>query len=615
VPTITVQPEGVRISVAKGANLLTALREAGVNVESVCGGHGVCKKCLVEVVSGELSEPTLAEAELEHISKSLRLACQTRVIGDAVVNVPQSSRQTRGKILEWGRIDESKLSPSIRLANVELERPSLRDQRSDSERLLHALNAEAIDYFLLKRLPSKLRDIDWKAEAVLYDCEVLDVRPQENRDVYGLAVDVGTTTVVAYLVNLKTGRIVATKSDYNGQIVHGDDVISRINYALKDYDKIVELQSRILATINKLVQEAVEGAGCSTSDVYEASFAGNTVMMSFLCGAETSAIASAPYVPPFRSSLRLKARDLGLKLNSSAVVYTLPLISGYVGGDVVADILVSGMHKRDENSLLIDLGTNGEVVLKSGNGTFAASTAAGPALEGAGLSNGMRGMEGAIESVSIDTETYEVYYRTIGDKEPRGICGSGVVDSIACMLISGILDSKGRMVDLNIPRLVRVGEERAFVLADGEGGRKVYISQSDVRRFQLAKAAIFSACLLLLRMAGLSVRDLSRVYIAGAFGNYIDPRSAMTVGMIPELPSSKIVQIGNGSGYGAVMSLLSREAKEEAELVARTTKAIDLNAIREFQKEFIDATVFPHKRIELFPNAARAIEEKTPLVL
>ncbi|MEM2920984.1 MAG: ASKHA domain-containing protein [Candidatus Bathyarchaeia archaeon] len=614
-PTVTVQPEGVRVNVEEGTNLLAALGEVGLNIESVCGGRGICRKCIVEVLSGALSERTSAEIELERAPKNWRLACQTRVVGDVVVSVPQSSRQTRGKILEWGLIGGFDFYPVVRCVNVELESPSLKDQKSDLERLLQVLKVRSIDHFLLKRLQTKLRDLDWKIEAILYDGEVLDVRPQNNRDVYGIAVDVGTTTVVVYLVNLKTGRIVATKSDYNGQIIHGDDVISRMNYALNNYDNLVELQSRILATINKLVQDAVKDASCSLSDVYVASFAGNTVMTSFLCGVETSAIASAPYVPPFRSSLRFKARELGLELNSSAVAYTLPLISGYVGGDVVADILISGMHKKDEDSLLIDLGTNGEVVLKSGDRMLAASTAAGPALEGAGLSNGMRGMEGAIESVSIDTKTYNVYYRTIGEKAPRGICGSGVVDSIAWMLISGVLDRRGRMANPDLPRIIIVNGERAFVLADGEVGRKIYITQSDVRRFQLAKAAIFSACLLLLKIAGLKAHELSRIYIAGAFGNYIDSRSAMTVGMIPELPSSKMVQIGNGSGHGAVMSMISKNAKEEVEMIARSTTAIDLNTIKDFQSEFIDATHFPHRRVELFPNVIRAIQERIPPML
>lgn len=612
-PIVTIQPEGVRVTVPHGSDLLTALRKAGVNLESVCGGRGVCKKCVVEIVSGNLTALSSAETGIV-VSEALRLACQTKILGDAVVKVPQASRQVKGKILEEGTMTGFDFSPAVKHVNVRLEVPSLEDQRSDAERLLKSVGVGSIDSLLLKRLPSRLRELNWGLEAIIRGDEVLDVRPESNRDLYGVAVDVGTTTVVVYLVSLKTGRIVSVKSDYNGQIMHGDDVISRITYAVKDYGNLKTLQNMVVETVNRLVREALNDVGCLSSDVYEAFFAGNTVMLSLLYGAEVSAIASAPYVPPFRSSLCFKAREIGFEANSSAVACTLPVVSGYVGGDVVADIMVSGMHKRDENSLLIDLGTNGEVVLKSRDLMLAASTAAGPAIEGAGLSNGMRGMEGAIESLSIDVKTYDVYYKTIGGKDPRGLCGSGVVDSIAWMLISGVLDQSGRIVDLDIPRIVRMNGDRAFTLAVNSEGRRICITQSDVRSFQLAKAAIFSACSLLLKMVGLAVGELSKVYVAGAFGNYVDPRSAMLVGMIPELPLEKIVQIGNGSGHGAVMSVLSKKATEEAELIARRVRAVDLNTIREFQNEFIDSTHFPHKRTDMFPRVMDAISRRIPLL-
>ncbi|MEM2930275.1 MAG: ASKHA domain-containing protein [Thermoproteota archaeon] len=613
-PLVTIQPEGIRVQASNGSNLLTVLKEAGINIESVCGGRGVCKKCVVEVVSDGLTEPTSVEAEVRSLLKSFRLACQARIVGDVIVKVPQASRQTRGKILEWGLLKDFGFSPATRSVNIKIDVPSLIDQRSDSERLMQALNAKSIDSLLLKRLPGKLRESKWDLEAILHEDEVLDVRPRRDGDFYGVAVDVGTTTIVAYLVSLKTGRVISVKSDYNSQIAYGDDVISRMTYAMKRSENLTELQSKVVATINKLIQDAVDEAHCSLSDVYELAFAGNTVMTTLLYGAEVSAIATAPYVPPFRHSLRFKAREIGLKVNDSATGYTFPLISGYVGGDVVADILVSGMHKHDEKSLLIDLGTNGEVVLKAGDLMLASSTAAGPAIEGAGLSNGMRGMSGAIESVSINVETLDVYYRTIGETDPIGICGSGVVDAVAWMIIAGVLDHNGRIADLNNPRIVNANGNKAFILAVNNEGRRICITQSDIRSFQLAKAAIFTACLLLLRVARVSLSEISKVYIAGAFGNYIDPRSAMIVGMIPELPLSKIVQIGNGSGQGAVMRLLSREVGEEAELVARKVRSIDLNMIREFQNEFIDATQFPHKRTDMFPRVIDAISRKTPLL-
>ncbi|MEM1558501.1 MAG: ASKHA domain-containing protein, partial [Thermoproteota archaeon] len=291
------------------------------------------------------------------------------------------------------------------------------------------------------------------------------------------------------------------------------------------------------------------------------------------------------------------------------------VVSSYVGGDIVSDILVSGIHKTDGNFLLMDLGTNGEVVLKKNEDMLAASTAAGPALEGAGLSSGMRGMEGAIESVSIDDKTFEVYYRTIGGVEPRGICGSGVVDAIAWMILTGIIDKNGRICeDLKTDKIIKVNDEKAFLIAINHQGKRICITQSDIRSFQLAKAAIFSACITLMKIANLNPEELSKAYLFGAFGNYIDPRSAMITGMIPEIPLEKIVQMGNGSGYGAFMNLVSKKAREEADEIANKVKTIELNTVECFQQEFISATHFPHSEIKLFPRVSKAIESRSPII-
>ncbi|MGQ9479453.1 MAG: ASKHA domain-containing protein [Thermoproteota archaeon] len=613
-PIVTVQPEGVRVKVSYGSNLLFELVKAGFDLEAVCGGRGVCKKCLVEVLNGEAGEPSKAETEVVNVSRKMRLACQVKVFGDLVVRIPEVSQRSRGKILEWGRDLKVEFSPKVRYVPVRLNPPSLNDPRSDAKRLLDMLDARSIDSLLLKRLPNIIRKLGWRMNVILYDGEVLDIRPYDDDSHYGVAVDIGTTTAVVYLVDLRTGRIVAVKSDYNGQIVYGDDVVSRMEYATRSQDCLKELQEKIVSTINRLIQDATIDAGCSPLDIYEILFAGNTVMTSMLYGAEVSAIASAPYVPPFQSSLCFKARDIDVKVNSSAVAYTLPLVSGYVGGDVVADILVSGIHRLDEKAILIDLGTNGEVILKSGENILAASTAAGPAVEGAGLSNGMRGVAGAIESALIDPSTYEVYCRTIGGEEPQGICGSGMVDLIAWMIICGILDQSGRILSLDIPRIINVNGEKAFLVAVNSKGRKIFITQSDVRRFQLAKAAIFAACSTLMKIAGVRVEELSKLYIAGAFGNYVDPRSAMIVGIIPELPLRNIVQIGNGSGRGAVACLISSRAREESEAIARKVKVVNLNTISHFQSEFIDSTLFPHRRLEIFPKAVEAIKRKIPIL-
>ncbi|MEM2374169.1 MAG: ASKHA domain-containing protein [Thermoproteota archaeon] len=613
-PVVTIQPEGKRVLTPHGTSIIDILVGEGVNIENVCGGRGICKKCIIEVVEGKLSELTARESELIRVSRKLRLACQAKVVEDVVIKIPDSSRQFKGKILEHGYIPDFAFSPLLKIVSIRLKEPSLKDQRSDMERLVDALKARSIDIMLLRKLPSRLRELDWNIDAIVYEDEVLDVRKRPVCP-YGIAVDIGTTTVVVYLVRISDGKIVSVKSDYNGQIIYGDDVISRMTYAAQDPENTSKLQKAVVKTINKLIREAVKEAGCDFSDVYEAVFSGNTVMLSLLFGIETMGMASAPFAPPFRSRFKLKAREIGIEINDSGVISTLPVVSSYVGGDIVSDILVSGIHKTDGNFLLMDLGTNGEVVLKKNEDMLAASTAAGPALEGAGLSSGMRGMEGAIESVSIDDKTFEVYYRTIGGVEPRGICGSGVVDAIAWMILTGIIDKNGRICeDLKTDKIIKVNDEKAFLIAINHQGKRICITQSDIRSFQLAKAAIFSACITLMKIANLNPEELSKAYLFGAFGNYIDPRSAMITGMIPEIPLEKIVQMGNGSGYGAFMNLVSKKAREEADEIANKVKTIELNTVECFQQEFISATHFPHSEIKLFPRVSKAIESRSPII-
>ncbi|MDW8033787.1 MAG: ASKHA domain-containing protein [Nitrososphaerota archaeon] len=613
-PVVIIQPEGKKVLATYGTRVIDALSEAGVNIENICGGRGVCKKCVIKVIEGELSEPTTHEYELISASQMLRLACQAKIVEDVVIKIPDSSRQLKGKILEHGHIPDFAFSPLLKTVSIRLEEPSLKDQRSDTERLINALNVRYIDIMLLKKLPRKLRELNWNVDAIIYEDEVIDVR-KKTACSYGVAVDLGTTTIVAYLVSFNDGKIVSVKSDYNGQIIYGDDVISRMEYAARGSENVSKLQKAVVTTVNKLIRETVKEVGCDVSDVYEVVFSGNTVMLNLLCGIETMGIASAPFAPPFKSRLKLKAREIGIEINCSGIVSTLPIVSSYVGGDIVSDILVSGIHRSNGNFLLIDLGTNGEVVLKKGENIFAASTAAGPALEGAGLSSGMRGMEGAIESVSIDNETFEVYYRTIGGVDPIGICGSGVVDAIAWMVLTGVIDRNGRISEeVKTSRIIKVNDEKAFLLAVNSQGKRICITQSDIRSFQLAKAAIFSACITLMKIANLHPEELSKTYLFGAFGNYIDPRSAMITGMIPEVPLDKIVQMGNGSGYGAYVNLISKKAREEADEIANNVKTIELNTVKGFQNEFISATHFPHSRIELFPKVSRAIERRNPII-
>lgn len=607
---ITFQPEGLRAEVHRGESVLVASQRCGINLDSLCGGRGKCGKCLIRVGQGKVTEPTPSEIAIlpkSEMERGLRLACQTYPVTDLVIDVLTAPRPVSSKILTWGLELPVRLDPRLRTRSKYLVRPTLGDQLSDEARLRKAIKCRSIDLNLLKRLPRLLRRHGWKIATITYLDEVVDVREADGSELYGVAVDVGTTTIVVYLLDLVSGKVVTVESDYNAQIPYGEDVISRITYASREGDGLVLLQKLVIGTMNKLITRAAERAKVDRDLIYEVVCAGNTIMMSFLLGIDPSNIATSPYVPPVTSGLAVKAVGLGVEVNPGGYLRTLPSISGYVGADIVSDVLVSGMHRREGLSMLIDIGTNGEVVLGRGNEMLSASCAAGPALEGAEISYGMRGMGGAIEKVAINAESHDVFYTTIGGGKPRGICGSGLVDALASLRVAGIVDRTGRM---------RVLDERGdsipeFVIAkadDTEMGRDITITQKDVRNLQLAKAAIFTGCSLLMKEMKVRASELKNVFIAGAFGNYIDPVSAIVIGMFPDVPTAKIKSIGNGAGFGARLALLSKMKSAEADEIARRIHYVELSAEAYFQREFLKALDLPHADGKLFPTATRIIE-------
>jgi len=613
VPSVKVLPDGVSFDVDSDQDLLSALRANGLQVEGICNGKGTCGKCLIRIISGQMSETTATEREWQLVvGQQLRLACQAKALSDVTIQLPESSRTSEVKILMAGKRIEGKLMPALRALSVEMLPPTLSDQTPDVERLLADTGARSYDPALLRTLPGVLRASGWRARAVLRGDSLVDLTPLgDGRRLMGVAADIGTTTVVTYLFDLMTGERLAVKADYNGQIRYGDDVVTRISRVLQNRTGLDELKEAVVATVNHLIDAAVKEVGASVHDVYDLVVAGNSVMTSLLVGADPSAIAKAPYAPPFSDSVAVSARGLGLLTNNSCVLRSLPLISGYVGGDVVGDIMVSGMHKAKSLSLLVDLGTNGEVVIGSSKGMLAASCAAGPALEGYGITQGMRAMGGAIESVAIDRRTGELYLRTISGAKPRGICGSGVVDSVAAMLAAGVLEPSGRMALGSSERVVCRNGELAFVVAwgrDSADGRDVLLTQGDVRRFQLAKAAIYAATSTLMSEMSVQVDQVERLYVAGAFGNYVSPVNAMMVGLLPEMSLERVVQIGNGSGMGACGLVLDQAMWREAEAIPKKTKAVELNLIPGFQKRYLDATFLPHKDESLFCGSRAALQ-------
>jgi uncharacterized 2Fe-2S/4Fe-4S cluster protein (DUF4445 family) len=612
VPAVRVLPDNLTLKVDIDEDLLSAFRASGLQVESICNGRGTCGKCLIKVLSGSVSKPTDREREWQLlVGQEARLACQTRALDDAAVFLPQTSRTSEAQILMAGKTIEAKLSPLVEVRSVAVSAPTLSDQIPDVDRLLKQAEATSYDPALLGRIPTILRTSNWQVRAVVREGRLVDLfSPNATRRALGVAADIGTTTVVVYVFDLATGKLLDVKADYNAQIKYGEDVVTRMSYTINDESNLAKMQGAIVETLNGLVAAALSSIGASPADIYDMVVAGNSVMTSFLIGADPSAISKAPYIPPFLNSVRVNLCSLGLSGNPACELRSLPLISGYVGGDVVADVLVSGMHRRNSTSLLIDLGTNGEVVIGSSQGMLTASCAAGPALEGYGITQGMRAMSGAIESVAMDRDTGEVFYRTITGAKPRGICGSGVVDSIVAMLAAGVLETSGRISVGTSDRVVEYGRENAFVIVNGKDsadGRDIVLTQGDIRRFQLAKAAIYAATSILMSKMKVGVEDIGRLYVAGAFGNYISPVNAMIVGLLPEMSSDRITQIGNGSGMGACGLLMDKGMWKDAELISRIAQPVELNLVTGFQKEYVDATFLPHKREDLFSKSRTAI--------
>ncbi len=632
------QPSGRRGKVAEGRTLLEASRELGVDIDSICGGRQSCGKCKVRVEEGrfeklnissrtshlsawELSENEFIDVNLK--AEGYRLACAARLKGDVLVFVPEESRAGKQVIRKGPGEVAIELNPAVKIYHVELPRPSLEDPLGDFERLtrelgeIHGLKNMVIDYFVLLDLPDILRKGEWKvAAAVWNDREIIWVRPASVEEWWGLAVDVGTTTVAAYLCSLKTGRVHAIESMMNPQVTYGEDVMSRITYAMTHpRTGLKEMNRFIIEGLNDLIFQAAKTGGIDQEEIVDMTLVGNTTMHHLLLRIDPQYIGSAPFTPALHRAMDLKARDLGLKINRSAYVHILPIEAGFVGADNVGVLICGEPYRKDEIHLIIDVGTNGELVLGNKERLVSASCATGPALEGAQITFGMRASPGAIERVKIDPETLEVNYKVIGQEswsqnskpgktETKGICGSGILDVLGELYRTGIVDKTGAFNrDLDIPRL-RTNSEGTpeFVIAWSQEtsiGRNIVVTQHDIRQIQLAKAAIYAGAKLMMRHLGIDRVD--RVLIAGAFGSYIDREEALTIGMLPDIPIERIVSVGNAAGDGARIALLNREKREEAGWIARQVEYMELTTNEAFQDEFVAALHIPHAR-DKFPH-------------
>lgn len=626
---ILFSPDSVGVEVPRGTTILAAARKAGVFINSLCGGDGVCGKCRVNVRIGNVRGRPSEFLSRDEIREGYVLACEAHAESDLVVEIPETSRiigevreadPTAARFSADEHLSRSaeELKPLVGKHYVELSKPSLDNNMADLERLEFALGRASGDeefqmgLKVIRRLPGLLREADWKVTAsTAYRGALTEITGvtagNTARKNLAIAVDLGTTTVVAHLVDLVTGQTIGAAAKYNAQIPYGGDVVRRILYVASEPDGLAEFQDLTARDICMLIQELQDRYRLGIGDISAVVAAGNTTMIHFLLGLDPNEIRREPYVGASYSPPPFRAAELGIKIDPRGLLYCLPSISSFVGADIVAGVLATGIHRRENLSMLIDIGTNGEIVIGNKDWMMCASASAGPAFEGSESSCGMRATAGAMDHARLaDCETI-LSFSTVGDSEPTGICGSGYVDILAELLRLGIIDRTGRL-NTTIPcSRVRVREDGLpeFVVFRAEEtghGKDVSLAQEDILNLLRAKAAIYAAIGILMKQLSLSYEDIDEIMVAGAFGNYLDIENAVLIGLLPDVPATKIRFVGNASIAGAKLACLSRGRYRQAHEIARSMTYCELSTDPGFMDEFVSASFFPHTDIERFPS-------------
>ena len=592
------EPVGRRGPCGRGLSVLACAQSLGVGLSAICGGRGTCGHCRVVLISGDLSAPTDIERTLfsaEELAGGIRLACQAIPVSDCVIHVPEDSLSSAQRIQVEGLQPLRGTDPPLTEHRVTVSPPTLHDVRSDADRLLAALDeassadCDTLDIETARAMSSVLRSQDWTVQATVRDREVVAVGPWPSPTL-GLAVDLGTTKLAAYLLDFTTGATLAARGAMNPQLRFGEDVVARLTHALTTSGGAAELSSAAVGAINDLVIELCGDADMDPARILEAVIVGNTAMHHLLLSLPVEQLSRAPYVPSVSDALDIKARELRIRIGPAACIHFPPVIAGFVGSDHVAALLATNAHMTDEPLLVVDIGTNTEVCLAVNHRLTSASCASGPAFEGGHIRDGMRAASGAIEHVQIDGA--EVHLQVVENAEPAGICGSGILDALAELTVQGIVDAGGRL-NREHPLVRNDGRSPEFVLVPEEersGKAALSVTQGDIRQLQLAKAAIATGIQALLEHAGIESHQLSSIIVAGAFGTYIDVKSAIAVGMLPALPLERFRQVGNAAGAGAKMALSSRSQREQARAVARQADYLELATSPGFMKRFVDNT-------------------------
>ena len=651
-PLVIFTPSGKRGRFPVGTPILTVARQLGVDLDSVCGGRGICSKCQITPSYGEfpkhgvtvagdaLSEWNKVEERYKSkrgLIEGRRLGCQAQVQGDVVIDVPPESQVHKQVVRKRAEAREIHMDPATKLYFVEVAEPDMHHPSGDLERLITALEEQweltgvTGDLRTMHSLQKTLRDGKWQVTAAIYDGadgaapRIMQVWPGYHEgSIYGAAFDVGSTTIACHLCDLITGEVKASAGLMNPQIRFGEDLMSRVSYSMMNPGGAVEMTKAVREAVNTLIGQVAEEAGVTRTDVVEAVFVGNPVMHHLLLGIDPVELGWAPFALATSDAMTLWAREMDVSMHEDGRVYVLPCIAGHVGADAAAVVLSEGPHMQDEMMLVVDVGTNAEIVLGNRQKMLACSSPTGPAFEGAQISSGQRAAPGAVERVRIDPQTKEPRFRVIGSEHwsdtaefaeeigpagVTGICGSGIIEVIAEMRIAGIVDEDGAIGNrdaVGSARLIEDGRTWAYVLHDGRDadGPLITVTQNDVRNIQLAKAALYSGARLL--MDKMEIETVDRVVLAGAFGAHISPLHAMVLGMIPDCPVEKVASAGNAAGTGARIALLNREARREIERVVREIEKIETAVEPRFQEHFVNAIAVPHKT-DASPNLASLV--------
>ena len=638
-------PSGRRGTFAHGTRLLDAARSIGVDVDSVCGGRGLCGRCRVICMDGDFAKHAInsrsthlsAVNEIEEryserrrkLANDHRLSCQAMIRGDLVIDVPPESQMHRQVVRKDAELRDIKLDPATRLYHVEVQPADLLESIGDLQRLCDALSREwnladlDCDPVILTGLQAALRDGEWRVTVAVHNqSTIVAVWPGFKPSAHGVAIDIGSTTIAAHLVNLTAGTVVATDGIMNPQIRFGEDLMSRVSYVMMHPEGAGELTHAVRQGVNDLIGEVCSLGGIGPADVVELTVVGNPIMHHLFLGLDPRELGGAPFALAVDTALDLKARDIGIGVNPGANVYMLPCIAGHVGADAAGMVLAEEPHLLDEISLVVDVGTNAEIVLGSRDRLLACSSPTGPAFEGAQISGGQRATSGAIERVRIDPESLEPRYSVIGSElwsnDPgfdadvqafgvTGICGSGIIEVIAEMYLAGIINEDGVVDGSLAARTERIfADGRTFSYLLHDGPQQIVVTQNDVRQVQLAKAALYAGIRLLQDRAGIDRID--RIRLAGAFGSHIDPKYAMVLGLIPDCDLNRVDSAGNAAGMGAMIALLNVPARAEIEAAVRHVEKIETAVEPRFQEYFVNAMAIPNKR-DAFPRLFSVVDK------